>query len=285
MLLSHHAERRLDADLLRSWALPADDHLDKRSRGTVLVIGGSARTPGAALLAGSAALRAGAGRLQIATSPAVATALAVAVPEAMVTPYGDDQGPTLADLVGEADAVVVGPGLTDRDQAHALVALVLERVANEAVVVVDAIAIGALAGLTAAAKTLHGRLLLTPNREELRSLLGKDRAQSDGRPEAVAAVRHGAAVVSFDCVAAADGRVWIDASEVRGLGTSGAGDVLAGAAGGLAARCGDAAQAACWAAVTHRRAANRLSEAVAPVGYLARQLADEVAPALAELSR
>ena len=90
--------------------------------------------------------------------------------------------------------------------------------------------------------------------------------------------------MSFECVAAADGRVWIDPCEVRGLGTSGAGDVLAGVAGGLAARCGDAAQAACWAAVTHRRAAQRLSRSVAPIGYLARQLADEVAPALAELT-
>ena len=53
--------------------------------------------------------------------------------------------------------------------------------------------------------------------------------------------RSGATVVSFDCVAAADGRVWIDPNDARGLGTSGAGDVLAGLAGGLAARCRDAA--------------------------------------------
>ena len=131
-------------------------------------------------------------------------------------------------------------------------------------IVVDAIAIDALAGLGAAAAAGAADLLLTPNRQELdrssvtTATTGRPRPTATS-PAAVAAVRHGAAVVSFECVAAADGRVWIDPSEVRGLGTSGAGDVLAGVAGGLAARCGDAAQAACWAAVTHRLAAQRLS--------------------------
>jgi len=71
---------------------------------------------------------------------------------------------------------------------------------------------------------------------------------------------------------------------VLGLGTSGAGDVLAGAAGGAGARCHDAPQAACWAALCHRVAATRLAETVVPIGYLARQVADEIAPALAELA-
>ena len=89
--------------------------------------------------------------------------------------------------------------------------------------------------------------------------------------------------MSFGRVAAADGRVWIDPDEVRGLGTSGAGDVLAGVVGGLAARCGDAAQAACWAAV--RTGWPRSAVPIGrPVGYLARELADEVAAALAELT-
>ncbi|MET0461345.1 MAG: NAD(P)H-hydrate dehydratase, partial [Ilumatobacteraceae bacterium] len=120
------AEQPLDVDVLRSWPLPADDQHDKRRRGTVLVIGGSDRTPGAVLLAGIAALRSGAGRLQIATAPEVAAAVAVAVPEALVTSIDDDRRPTLADLVAAADSVVVGPGLTDREQTDRLVALVLE---------------------------------------------------------------------------------------------------------------------------------------------------------------
>src|SRR5918992_6023470 len=74
----------LTAELLRGWPLPLDAGADKHDRGTVLVIAGTVRTAGAAVLAGTAALRAGAGRLQIATADPVAAALAAAVPEALV---------------------------------------------------------------------------------------------------------------------------------------------------------------------------------------------------------
>src|SRR5690349_8432925 len=71
--------------LLREWPLPTpDDDGTKQSRGTVCVIGGALSTPGAVLLAGQAALRVGAGRLQILTVEPTAVALGVAVPEAMV---------------------------------------------------------------------------------------------------------------------------------------------------------------------------------------------------------
>src|SRR5829696_1215679 len=71
----------LDADLIDRWPLPLDEDGDKHVRGTVLVIGGSPVTPGAVILAGIAALRMGAGRLQIATAEGPASAVAVAVPE------------------------------------------------------------------------------------------------------------------------------------------------------------------------------------------------------------
>src|SRR6187397_2010574 len=81
------AAEDLDADLLRSWSLPVESDGDKYSRGTVLVIGGSAMTPGAVLLAGRAALWMGAGRLQIATVRDIAIPVGVALPEAMVLPF------------------------------------------------------------------------------------------------------------------------------------------------------------------------------------------------------
>jgi len=65
--------------LLRNWPLPPTGS-GKLERGTVLVIGGSRKTPGAVLLAGTAALRAGAGRLTLAVAESTAVALAVAVP-------------------------------------------------------------------------------------------------------------------------------------------------------------------------------------------------------------
>jgi ADP-dependent NAD(P)H-hydrate dehydratase len=74
---------RLDADLLRSFPLPhLSEDGDKEDRGRVLIIGGSREVPGAAILAGMAAMRAGAGKLQVATEDMVAVPVAIAVPEA-----------------------------------------------------------------------------------------------------------------------------------------------------------------------------------------------------------
>src|SRR5688500_1337176 len=143
---------RLDADLLDAWPLPVDEHGDKHSRGTVLVIGGSPVTPGAVVLAGIAALRTGAGRLQIATASEPAPSVAVAVPEALVMPLAMDgdgfASPTsddLRDLVGRADAVVVGPGMRGHRGAARFVAGVLSAVKDDAVAVVDALALQCLA--------------------------------------------------------------------------------------------------------------------------------------------
>jgi ADP-dependent NAD(P)H-hydrate dehydratase len=266
-----HVERRLDAESLRDWPLPDDDGDDKHGRGTVLVVGGTVQTPGAAVLAGTAALRAGAGRLQIATDAAALAGVAAAVPEARVVAVDDDLG----HLVASAAAVVVGPGL-DAATAHDVVWRVLSAISPATPLVVDAAALRALAD---GDPPTHPDLVLTPNREELDVL-------APSAPDALRAVaeRFGATTISFGRVVTSSGVSYVDASAVRGLGTSGAGDVLAGAVGGLAARCGDGAQAACWAALSHRRAAARLTRRIAPIGYLARELADELAPALAALA-
>lgn len=207
------------------------------------------------------------------TDPAVATALALAVPESLVAPFEE-----LADAVVHADAIVVGPGLAGPDVAGGLLAQLLGCVEPHVPLVLDAAAIPAAARCSPA--QLDGRpLVLTPNREELHALVD---ANGDGAV-ALAAQRFGAVVVCFGEVACPDGTSYVDDEGVRGLGTSGAGDVLAGAVGGLAARTGDAAAAGCWAALAHRRAAERLAERIAPAGYLARELADELPAALAAL--
>jgi hydroxyethylthiazole kinase-like uncharacterized protein yjeF len=267
----------LDGATLRAWPLPGDTTGSKHDRGTVLVIGGTARTPGAVLLAGVAALRAGAGRLQIVTASDVAPVLAVAVPEAIVVPMGDDDLAEVAGYVERADAVVVGPGLLDADETRDLLDVVLRHAGVGRPIVVDAAALEALANR----RPPHRPLVLTPNRGEVGTLLA---GADPDEPERAVADRYGAAVTSFDLVVAPDGRSWRDPLDVEGLGTSGSGDVLAGAVGALAARCGDPVQAACWATLAHRTAARRLARRVAGSGYLARELADELPQALAEIA-
>ena len=83
----------LDAACFATFPMPhlAEDG-DKEERGRLLIVGGSREVPGAALLAGLAGLRAGAGKLQIATGASVAIALGVAIPEARVIGLRGDEG-------------------------------------------------------------------------------------------------------------------------------------------------------------------------------------------------
>src|SRR4029453_9605810 len=103
--------------LLRNWPLPGGGS-GKDDRGSVLVIGGARMTPGAALLAGVAALRSGAGRLTLAVAESVAVQLAVALPEGGVLALpenksgavlGDGAASVLGSLIESADAVLIGP--------------------------------------------------------------------------------------------------------------------------------------------------------------------------------
>ena len=255
-------------DGLRAYPMPAVAHEDKHGRGTTLIVGGSVATPGAVLLAGRAALRAGAGRLRIITAPEVSVAVAVAVPEARVGTWAD-----LHELADDADAVVIGPGLLDDDIACDVLTTVADQRDPVPVVVLDALAIGAIDADLGARLALRDRLVLTPNAAELHQLSG-DRDPHISAPRVAQHLR--AAVVSFDVVAAPNGAVWVDPIEVVGLGTSGAGDVLAGIVGGFAATARDATTAACWGGAVHRRAAQLVASRIGPLGYLASDLAEAV---------
>ena len=273
--------------LLRAWPLPAlDDEGTKHSRGTVLVIGGAQSTPGAVLLAGVAALRTGAGRLQVATVEATAVALAISLPEAAVVGLpaaaNGSVSPDAADLLAEraesADTVVLGPGLLGKDETRALLEALLPRL--RCPLVLDAVALTVLDGLD---DVLRGRdLVLTPNAGELAALTGGDDLPARDAAERVAK-QYDAVVAARGWTVTPDGAAWSDGAGGVGLGTSGSGDVLAGAVGGLLARGADPAQAAVWGQYAHGAAGDRLAAREGRVGFLARELLDELPQVLAAL--
>ena len=275
--------------LLREWPLaePADS---KYGRGQVLVVGGARSSPGAAMLAGVAALRVGAGRLTLAVARSVAVAAGVAIPEAGVlglpeTEAGsvDGTGTEVLDAELEAaDAVVVGPGLDDPARTVELLRALSPRLGEPRAVLLDAYALGVLPEVPDVSEGLRDRLVLTPNLKEASALL--DGADVDDRSPARIAAKYGAVVSCQGRVAAPDGRTWEVATGYSGLATSGSGDVLAGALVGLLARGADPAQAACWATHLHAAAGDRLAVRVGRVGFLARELLDELPALLTELS-
>lgn len=288
--------------LLRDWPLPAPGE-DKYSRGAVLVIGGARATPGAALLAGTAALRAGAGKITLAVAESVAVHVGVALPECgsialpenvggSVTGEGLDR---ITSYLERADAVLIGPGLDDLELAESLLRALLEReessgAADDAgapAVVLDAYALGGLVKIEDELGPWRGRLVLTPNPTEAGILLGRD-VEDLGADVAEIARRFDAVVSCQGYIAAPepteDSVLWKITTGYGGLGTSGSGDVLAGAIAGLRARGTSDAQAACWGTHLHAAAADRLASKLGPLGFLARELADELPALMLELN-
>ncbi|MFS0705212.1 NAD(P)H-hydrate dehydratase [Cellulomonas sp. 179-A 9B4 NHS] len=278
---------------LRGWPLPEPTG-GKDARGSVCVVGGARGTPGAAMLAGLAALRVGAGRLTLAVAGSVAPHVAVAVPEAGVVGLPEDASGSVTGagdglLDGElarADVVVVGPGLDTPEGTLALLRAVVAGTAGNVPLVLDAFALGVLRDADDLQDAVRGRAVLTPNGTEVGYLLGdEDGPDEDAGDDAAAraADRYGVVVACAGRVAAPDGRRWESSTGYSGLGTSGSGDVLAGAVGGLLARGADAAQAACFGVEAHGTAGDRLAARVGPHGYLARELLDELPRVLVEL--
>jgi ADP-dependent NAD(P)H-hydrate dehydratase len=143
--------------------------------------------------------------------------------------------------------------------------------------VLDAFALGVLPDVDRS--TLPAELILNPNKEEAGILLGRSLAD-DAIPDLLEIARRFDAVVNcYGIVVRPDGGSWQIAAGGPGLGTSGSGDVLAGAIAGFAARGLGSAKAAVWGAWAHATAGDRLTERMG-LGFLARELAAELAPAI-----
>jgi len=281
--------------LLARIPLPQPDESgDKEERGRVLVVGGSAQVAGAVLLAGVAALRAGAGKLQLATVSSAATALGMAVPEAYVAALPATRGgeiagsrahALLAEHVSRTNALLVGPGMSSERAAHALLAPLVPRLGDDATLVLDAAGILALHGHETLLHALGGRAVITPHAGEMASLLDVDKREVERDASAIAsaaAARFGAVVAlkgAESWIAAPDGTLYHYTGGSVGLATSGSGDTLAGIIAGLAARGAPAAHAAAWGAYLHGAAGRALAKRLGPLGFLARELLDEL-PAL-----
>jgi ADP-dependent NAD(P)H-hydrate dehydratase len=281
----------LDRALLRrSFPLPeVSEESDKEDRGRLLIVAGSRELAGAALLAGMAGLRAGAGKLQIATARSIAPQLAIAVPEARVVGFEETEegclapsaiGPLLA-LADGAQAVTIGCGLQHGPALDALLDGLLAS-GLDTPLVLDAAVLGSLAPRAQALRAWRGGATLLPHSREMARLLDCATAEVEADPLAAVrrAARHFNAVAlvkgpsSF--IAEPDGRAFRFEGGGVGLATSGSGDVLAGIVGGLAARGTDPLTALLWGVWLHGEAGRRLTERVGRIGFLARELPDEV---------
>ncbi|HEX2578335.1 MAG TPA: ADP/ATP-dependent (S)-NAD(P)H-hydrate dehydratase [Aquihabitans sp.] len=291
--------RTLTPAVLAEHPLPsAEGATSKHDRGTVLAVGGDVETPGALLLAGTAALRAGAGRLQLAVAAPVAPILAVAVPEARVLglALGDGgglatPGDALLEAMAEAEAVLVGSGVCETDDAEVLLAAAIEALAEtDGRLVVDARALDRLGEAPDRLGPLAARTVAIPNPGEAASVLGGSPDDVESDPEAALEAlvgRLGCTVAlrgSTTLIGGPEVAVHVERSGPIGLATSGSGDVLAGLLAGYLARGASPLDATLWAVHVHATAGRRCGAAHGPLGYLAREVVDALLGAHGEVS-
>lgn len=275
-----------------------DEEGDKEERGRVLVVGGAAEMPGAIILAATAALRAGAGKLQVATAGSIAQMVAAAIPEARVFALPETRAGgiaasasrEIASRVEKVQAVLIGPGMIDERAVAQLMKSLLPRI-GQATVVLDAAALSCFKGSTKLLSKQDCQAVLTPHAGEMAKLLGADKDSISIEPAVTAqqAAKALQAVVALKgaetYIAAPDNsQVYCNRAGNVGLATSGSGDVLSGIIVGLAARGATLLQAAVWGVYLHALAGERLARRMGRLGYLARELSAEVPSLMSKLN-
>lgn len=280
----------LNRDSLKAHPLPPVVDGDKETKGRILVVAGSRQVPGAALLSATCAMRAGAGKLRIATAESAAADIAIAMPEAYVVSLAEhrDGGlarsavKLLAEEASHATAVVGGPGMEQSDMCGRIAEALL---ASPAHLVLDAALLHGLQPLEDGVREPARRPILLPHSGELASLLDCDEKDVEADPisSGIRAAQLYQSLVLVKGVTShvvtPDEQIWTYEGGAPGLGVSGSGDTLAGIVGGLLSRGADPINALLWGVWLHGEAGASLAKKVGPIGFLAREIADEI-PAL-----
>ncbi|PQD97051.1 bifunctional ADP-dependent NAD(P)H-hydrate dehydratase/NAD(P)H-hydrate epimerase [Pradoshia eiseniae] len=255
-----------EEDVRGTWPA-AKDYTHKGTFGTGLLIAGSRQMPGCAILAGTGAMRAGVGKLVMATEKTVADSCVISLPEATYVDREDSQwrkDPSISKIA----AVAIGPGLKPDDSLENLITDFLEE--SEFPVILDA---GALSERSYP-KGRKSPVILTPHPGEMARITGKTVAEvNENRIQLASdyAISHHVTVVlkgMNTVIAFPDGTGFVNVTGNRGLSKGGTGDTLTGILLGMASQ-GYQPSMAANAVYLHGKTAELYAEEKAPSSMLA----------------
>jgi len=283
----------VEAEDVAAWLPPREAETHKRSAGYAVVVAGSRSMTGAAALAGSAAYRAGAGLVAVAVPESALPVVQEIVREAVFVPLPETAAGAAAggsarldDVLAQADALAVGPGMTTEERTSAWVRELVR--SSEIPVVLDADGLNAFAGRAADLADRKADLILTPHVGEFARLA--DAPAREVEADRVRHVRELAATTvatvllkgSRTLVGTPDGVVRVNPTGGPYLATGGTGDVLTGAIAGLLARGLAPPEAAAAAAFLHG-IAGRLASEERGEGTMAGDVLDHLPRAFGEV--
>ncbi len=295
LLAAPHLRTELITPERAAEGLPArSSEMHKGQAGRLLIIAGSPGMTGAAALAASAAVRAGAGLVYLAAPEPLNGILETKCTEPITLPQPATAGgglslpaaDSLLQHAADCDAVVLGPGLGREPETAALVRRLVPAIRSP--LVVDADALNALTGQAGLIARRRAPTVITPHPGELSRLRGEtvqalqaDRVEAARRTAAelgCVTLFKGAGTICAD----PEGRALINPTGNEGLASGGTGDVLAGVLGAFLAGGSAPLEAAAAASYYHGLAADLYAESHAARSLMASDLLDYLPLALAE---
>ena len=261
---------------------PRRPNAHKGTFGRVLIIGGSVGMSGAGYLAAKAALRAGAGLVEIFAPTENRVIYQTQLPEALLTLYDPQHfdATLLLSAIARADAIAIGMGLSQNDFAGSAVTCVLSHATVP--VVADADALNLLARIPAPLAFPKKRsfpLILTPHLMEASRLFGLSvpelAADLPGHTRRLAQACGGTLVMKDARTLVSDGeQLFLNAFGNSGMATGGSGDVLAGVIASFAAQGASPTDAARLGVLAHALAGDAARELHGNHGLMASDIID-----------
>jgi NAD(P)H-hydrate epimerase len=285
----------VEASDVAGWLPARDVETHKRRAGYAVVIGGSRTMTGAVALMASAAYRAGAGLVAVATPTSVLPVVQGAIREAVFAPLPETDAGTVAggtdrldEILAQAGALAIGPGMTTDERTADWIRGLARAVRIP--VVLDADGLNAFAGRASELAERAADLVLTPHEGEFARLASAHAeevaADRVGHARKLAAEAQAVVLLkgSRTVIAAPDGAARVNPTGGPFLATGGTGDVLTGVIAGLLARGLAPVDAASGAAYVHG-VAGSLAARERGEGTTAGDVLDRIPAAFAEVAR
>lgn len=271
-------------------------HGQKGMFGRLLCVAGSTRMPGAALLAGNAAIRCGVGTICLASVPDACHLMVANTPEAMILPLSHDENgtlteaalPTLLDYAQQCSAVLIGCGLGQSESVKNLVCGLIEQL--ECPMILDADGLNVIASCIDILQKAKAPIIITPHPGEMSRLLNcsieevqknrLDSARSLAQQYDITVVLKGAGTII-----ATQNRAYINTTGNSGMSKGGSGDVLAGMIGSLIAQGIDGESSARIAVYLHGLAGDVAAKAFSRRAMLPRDIIRQLPKIFAQMEQ
>ena len=269
----------------------------KGNYGHILILAGSSRFSGAALLCAEAALRAGAGQVTLGIPKGILLAVIKNKPkEAMILPLNQSRDGSLSifafakiiNFLKQADVLIIGPGLGKNKSTYALIRKIIRR--SSLPTVVDADALGALNKYLNLLRKHRGEFILTPHEMEMSRLfrLSINFVKKNRKLVAKKYSKYYNTIIILkghnSIVTTSTGKCYVNKTGNPGMATAGSGDVLSGIVGAFLAQGLDGFSAAKYATYLHGLAGDIAAGDKTQMGLIASDIINRIPDAIKESS-